>query len=142
VNSWCWFYTDQNTVLQPGHTQNKADKMVSRNYDMGGGETSETATDSGATDIIEVVRSDVQRSSRRSPSETSGTVHHGRFQYLEDRPFELTDSLKGYNKVSEILCSLSSRTRRRYLLSAYEVGRTRHIYFTKAHNDFRWNLVL
>jgi hypothetical protein len=80
--------------------------MVSRNYDMAGGESSETATDSGGTDIIEIVRSDVQRNSRRSLSETSGTVRHGRFQYLGDRPFELTDSLKGYNKVSELLVSL------------------------------------
>lgn len=77
--------------------------MVIRNYDMGGGESLETATDIGETDIIEVVRSDAPRSSRHNPSETSGTVRQGRFQYLGDRPFELTDNLKGYNKVSELL---------------------------------------
>jgi hypothetical protein len=83
----------------------KANKMVSRNYDMGAGESSETATDGGGTDIIEIDRNDAQRSSHRSVSEGSGTVRHGRFQYLGDRPFELTDSLKGYNKVRELTVS-------------------------------------
>jgi hypothetical protein len=68
---------------------------------MGSSESSEIGSDCGGRDFVGTVRNDLQRSSRRSASATNGTVRHGRFQYLGDRPFELTDSLKGYNRVSE-----------------------------------------
>jgi hypothetical protein len=75
--------------------------MVSRNYDMGSRESSEIRSDCRGKDLVGTMRSDLQRNTRRSLSETNGTVRHGRFQYLGDRPFEMTDSLKGYNRVSE-----------------------------------------
>ncbi|KAJ4430125.1 hypothetical protein ANN_22335 [Periplaneta americana] len=75
--------------------------MVTRNYDIGGGEHLETASNNGGRDIVDMMRRDYHRSSRRSGSQTSGTVRHGRFQYLGDRPFEVTDSLKGYNRVTQ-----------------------------------------
>jgi hypothetical protein len=79
--------------------------MVSRNYDMSGSESSEIGPGCRGSDFVGTMRNDLQRSSRRSVTETSGTVRHGRFQYLGDRPLELTDSLKGYNRVSE--CCIS-----------------------------------
>jgi hypothetical protein len=72
---------------------------------MGGSESSGTVSDCRGRDFVGTMRNDLQRSSRRSVSETSGTVRHGRFQYLGDRPLELTDSLKGYNRVSEFCTS-------------------------------------
>lgn len=74
--------------------------MVSRNYSMGDRRASEIASDCRGRRFVGTVRNDLHRSSLRSVSEASGSVRHGRFQYLADRPFELTDSLKGYNRVS------------------------------------------
>jgi hypothetical protein len=82
--------------------------MVSQNYDMCDSKPSESTPDSGPRDFVEAIRDDFLRSSHRSVSETSGTVRHGRFQYLGDPPFEAKDSLRGYNRVSELLVSLFS----------------------------------
>ncbi|PSN45885.1 hypothetical protein C0J52_11039 [Blattella germanica] len=68
--------------------------MVARNYDIGSSDISETVSNNGSNDSV---TKDYRRSSRGTGSQTSGTVRHGRFQYLGDRPFEVTDSLKGYN---------------------------------------------
>jgi hypothetical protein len=98
---------------QSRNTESKAARMVSRNYDIGGGESTEAGSSSGATDIVLGVSGGSQR---RSISETSGTVSHGRFQYLGDRPFDVTNSLKGYNQVSEFLVSL-------YVFVRHKLGR-------------------
>ena len=68
---------------------------------MDGSKSSKMESDCRGRNLVGTMRNDLQRSTRRSVSATNGTVRHGRFQYLGDRPFELTDSLKGYNRVSE-----------------------------------------
>lgn len=75
--------------------------MVSRNYNMDSSESSEMESECRGRNLVGTMRNDLQKSTRRSVNATNGTVRHGRFQYLGDRPFELTDSLKGYNRVSE-----------------------------------------
>lgn len=63
-------------------------------------EPSEMGSDCRGRNLVGTKRNDLQRSMRSSVGATNGTVRQGRFQYLGDRPFELTDSLKGYNRVS------------------------------------------
>jgi hypothetical protein len=74
--------------------------MVSRNYTMSDSEPSHSAPASGSRNFVETIRSDLQRSSRRSVSETIGTVRHGRFQYLGDCPQEASGSPTACKRVS------------------------------------------
>lgn len=89
--------------------------MVGRNYDMCASGPSDSAPDRGAGDLIETIETietDFLSSSRRGLSEAVGTVLHGRFQYLGDRPFEATDSLRAYTRVSEFQFLLYDLLRR------------------------------